>query len=373
MKSPRVLIAMNAFKGSLSNREACAAVAEALTTLKIPFLQIPVGDGGRGSRDTIRVAWGGEIANLPGIGPMGAETTAQVLCAPNASHPEKIFIDSPDICGYSLVSPMERNPMQATSRGLGELLLRCHKLWNMTLKEIYIGLGDSAVSDAGIGMLGALGFQFLDGQGRSVSGNGEGLARLANILPAVTDPLEGIRLSVLCDVTNPLCGPSGSARVFAPQKGASPQDVERLSQGMDIFAEQVRAISGREIAQQTMTGSAGGLAAALYGLMNADLLPGAKYLFDQVGFDEHLRSCDLLVTGEGKTDKQTLSGKAPRECLSRAKALNKSALILSGSLGEGVEFTDNPKFLGCFACGREPTAYEALRREAQRIFSDLRF
>ncbi len=373
MTAPRVLVAMNTFKGSLTNREACAAVGEALTKLQIPFTQIPVADGGRGCRDTVMTKWTGEVANISATGPLGGSVTAQVFCSPNDKTPTRLFIESPDVCGFLLIATHERDPMRTTSEGLGELLLKCQSRWKVSLREIYIGLGDSAISDAGMGMLSRLGFQFLDGQGRQVIANGDGLARLEDIIPPKSDPLPGVRLTVLCDVANPLCGPTGSARVFAPQKGASPEDVERLSHGMDTFAFLTTALTGKPIAREPFTGSAGGLAAALFGFLDAELVAGAQYLLDLVDFDKHLADCDVLITGEGSTDRQTLSGKAPKECLLRATKLKKAALIISGSLGEGAEFKENPKFLGCFASGREPSAYEALKNETYRLFSDPAF
>ncbi len=374
MKRPRTLIAMNAFKGSLSNREACAAVAEALASLGIPYHQIPVGDGGRGSRDTMQSKWKGQMESFTATGPLGAPAIASVLGYPDNLNPEKVFIDSPDVCGHSLVTAAERNVMKATSRGLGQLLLACHKRWHQKgLKEIYVGLGDSAISDAGLGMLCSLGFTPTDRNNKPVSADGEGLSRLENIQPPQNFPLPGVRLVILCDVKNPLCGSEGSAVVFAPQKGATPDEVKSLAAGMDKFAEIVYRTSKRSIAQEPMTGSAGGLGAAFRGFLSAELFHGAGFLLDEVDFDKYLKSSDLLITGEGRTDKQTLGGKAPKECLSRASKLKKSAVVISGSLGEGAESLGNGKFLGCYACGREPSAYEALRKTTETLFSDPAF
>lgn len=350
---------MNPFKGSLSNSEACSAVANGLSKLQIPHIEIPVGDGGRGTRACLQTQWKAEVVEMPATSAMGDPTTARVLYQTT-----RIFIESPDVCGY--LSPEEkRDAMKASSRGLGELLVQCTQRWP-DLKEIYVGLGDSAISDAGIGMLQALGYEL-----GGVEANGEGLTRIRNLIPPKKDRFSKISFRILCDVNNPLCGEKGSARVFAPQKGAAPEQVEQLSAGMDRFAEIVVKLTGRSIAKEPFTGSAGGLASAFYGLLSAKLYPGAKTLFDLINFDDKLKECDILVTGEGRTDKQTLSGKAPKECLDRAAKLGKASVIISGSLGEGADSIDQPKFIGCFASGREPSAFEALRREAERIFSSL--
>jgi len=363
------LVCLSTFKGRLSNEEACATVSEALKAKHIACRPLPLGDGGAGTLRTVHAALGGDIVEIKATGPLGKPATAKVLLLPNSASPTSIYVESSDVCGHALVPEGERDALRATSQGLGEVIGEGVKRWGDSLKRIYVGLGDSAVSDVGLGMLCGLGYKFFDRSGRPVWGNAAGLRQIETFQDPKNPKLSKIKFTVLCDVMNPLCGPRGSARTFAPQKGATPGQVSQIDQGMEHFASILQATSGRNLRFEPMTGSAGGLAAAFLAFFDTELVHGARFLLDWIHFDRILSDHAFLIVGEGKTDFQTLSGKAPLEGLERAGRLGKKVVVISGVLGDGHEQLLT-RVAGCFACGDSPTAKDALYARTLEIFSD---
>ncbi len=362
---------LSPFKGRLTNREACAAVTKALKQKKITGRALPLGDGGAGTLWTIHSSLGGSIEEIDASGPLGKPVKASVLLLPNKKNPTSLYIESSDVCGHSLVPDAERDALRATSRGLGEVILESLKRWGNSLSRIYIGLGDSAVSDVGLGMLCGLGYTFFDLSGHVVWGNAAGLRQIQTFQVPKNPALDKIKFTVLCDVMNPLCGPRGSARTFAPQKGATAGQVSQIDQGMEHFASVIQATTGRNLRYEPMTGSAGGLAAAFLAFFDAELVHGARFLLDWIHFDRILSDHCFLIVGEGKTDQQTLSGKAPLEGVERALRLGKKVVVISGALGEGHEqLLQKRSVAGCYACGESPTAKDALFDRTLEIFSD---
>lgn len=372
MKAPlSALISMSAFKGRLSNREACDVVSAALKKKKIKCQPLPVGDGGAGSLWTVHAALGGEIVSASSTDPLGRKIEAQCLVLPNAKHPTSLYLESSEVCGYSLVKESERDAMRASSLGLGELIKFGLEKWGQSLEKIYVGLGDSAISDMGMGMLCGLGVTFQDEGGRPLWGNAASLRSIRSFSLPKNPVLNKVKFIVLCDVLNPLCGPKGSARTFGPQKGASPGQVSQIEQGMENFAALIQKTTGRNLRSEPMTGSAGGLAAAFLGFFNTELVHGARFLMDWIHFDRILADHAFLIVGEGKTDGQTLSGKAPAECLERAQRQGKKVVLISGVLGEGHEsLLKKSSVAGLFACGENPTAKDALYERVLEVFSD---
>lgn len=363
------LVSLSAYKGRLTNELATQIVAQALKELNISSKLLPLGDGGLGTLRTVHSVLGGEIYRRWVSHPLGQKVEAECLAIPNAKAPSAVYLESAQACGYHLVNDSERDPMRASSAGLGELILDAAKTWESSLERIYIGLGDSAVSDMGMGMLTALGFSFLDDASRALWPNANSLRQIKTFTSPKDRRLEKIKFTVLCDVLNPVCGPQGSARIFAPQKGASPTQVQLLEQGMENFCAVLQKANGRNLRLEPMTGAAGGLAAACLGFLNAELVLGARFVMDWIRFDDQLRPHDFLIVGEGKTDKQTLCGKAPWEAIERGRKLGKKVILISGALGEGHEqlVKQNP-LLQCFACGEHPSAQEALHRRTLEVF-----
>jgi glycerate kinase len=362
---------MNAFKGTLSNQEACEAVSYALGRKDIACRVLPIGDGGAGTLRTIHSTLGGEISTFNATGPLSRPVEAKVLCLPDASRPESVYIESAEVCGFHLVGEGERDAMRATSYGLGELIRRVVEQWKGSLRKIYVGLGDSATSDMGMGMCCSLGMGFSDFGGKDLWGNADGLRNIRTVRVTPMPELRDIRIFALCDVLNPLCGANGSARTFSRQKGASEGQIRLIEQGMENLAGRVQEMTGRDLKNEPMTGAAGGIAAAFLAFFNAELVHGARFLMDWIHFDRLLEEHELLITGEGTTDAQTLRGKAPLECLERARRLGKKTIVISGALGDGHEaLLKSFPGASCFACGDKPSARDALYEKTLEVFSD---
>jgi glycerate kinase len=365
------LISMNAFKGTLSNVDACRIVAEALGKVGIESRQLPVGDGGAGTLSTVQASLGGVIETIEVSGPLAGKAYARVLCLPDMVYPTTLYIECAEACGFTLVKENERDAMRASSYGLGELILKCLETWRPSVRKIYVGLGDSLTSDAGMGMLYALGFKFFDDSGHTLWGNAAGLRTLRSWRAPSPEPFRGVKFTVLCDVLNPLCGPNGSARTFAMQKGATPQQVKWIEEGMENFAKLIELNMARNVRPEPMTGSAGGLAAAFKVFLKAELVHGARFLMDWIHYDTILDQHSFIVTGEGQIDSQTLAGKAPVECVDRAEKRGKKSVVFCGTLGPSHEnFASRPGVVACVACGSAPTARDALYAKAVEVFSN---
>lgn len=356
-----VLVSFNSFKGFLSSGEACRIAADALNSKGFSATAFPIGDGGMGTMDALQSAKGGEWERIIVTGPLGKPTEARLLW-----RGREVYIEGPESFGHHLVPADQRDAMRASSRGLGEAIRFALKKDPQT---IFIGLGDSAISDAGMGLLTGLGIRFLDRSGHEVSGDANGLRLFEHWEYPKDYPKLFPKVVVLCDVLNPLCGPSGSARVFSPQKGATSAQVTLIEQGMEHFGAEMEKHLAKPVKSVPMTGSAGGVSSALYAFLNAELVQGSRYLLDAIGFDEKLSQHDILLTGEGKCDAQTLSGKGSFECLKRAGTKEKESIIIAGVLGEGHEGLPNLSGVsGVFACGREPSPQEALKLKTLEVF-----
>lgn len=371
---PSVLVAMSPFKGTLSNIEACAAVAEALKTKHIPSEVFPIADGGLGTLDTILSFFHGDIITIDASDPMGQKAKARVLCLPDRQSPVSVYIESAETCGYHLVKKETRDAMRASSHGLGETIKEVVKRWDKTLTTIYIGLGDSATSDMGMGMLCALGFRFFDASGHELWGNAHGLRFIRSMqVPDLSEFLKR-KFIVLCDVLNPLLGPMGSAQIFSKQKGASSPQVHLIEEGMANFAGLIHEITGRVLRDEPLTGSAGGLSATLLSFFGAELVHGARFLLNWLKFENKFSKQALLITGEGKTDHQTVSGKASMVCLETARSLGIKSIVISGSLGQGYEtLLEKELAVGIYQCGDSPTPKSALADKTLFLFSNPKF
>lgn len=358
------LVSLSSFKGTLSNTEACEIVTAAFQESGVKVESFPVGDGGAGTMAAVQSARGGEIERLVAEDPLGGMVSARVLRLPDG-----IYLESAEVCGLNLIAKEKRDPMRASSYGLG-LLLR--EVFRRRTERVYVGLGDSGVSDAGLGMLKALGFRFTDRTGAPVWANAEGMRQVHGWHPPVETPWKSTRLTILCDVVNPVCGPLGAARVYSPQKGASPEQVTLIERGMETICEALKRESGHCYRHEPMGGAAGGLGLAFRAFLQAELRHGAHFLLDWLGFDERLKPHTHLVVGEGCTDAQTLQGKAVAECAAHARQLGKKVAILSGAVGVGHEpLTKQSHVVSVQAAGLEPTPARALFSAAKSLASTL--
>ena len=302
----KIIVAIDSFKGCLTSAEANQAACEGILA-KMPeakVVQVPVSDGGEGFLEAFQAAMGGSIVEVNVKDPLMRTIVAQYLVKGNTA-----VIEIAKASGLTLLSPEERNPMVATSYGTGQLIVDAVR---RGCKHIIVGLGGSATSDCGIGMLRAI----IDACAKGA--NIPAGAPTRSLWDDVRE-LDNVRFTIATDVTNPLCGENGAAFVFAPQKGATPEMVEALDARAKRFAEASAKHLGRDCQNKPGAGAAGGLGYAFLQYMNAECRSGIDLLLDSIHFDDLLQDADLVITGEGSADRQTLMGKLPFGILQRAQ------------------------------------------------------
>ena len=335
-----VLVTIDSMKGSLTSRQAAEAVrAGVLAACPDAAVEtLPVADGGEGTVETLVSGLGGELICVPVTGPLGEPVEAAYGWLPRQ---QTAVFEMAQAAGLPLVPPERRNPLHTTTRGVGELLL--HAL-DRGCRRMLIGIGGSATNDCGIGMLEALGCRFLDGDGAEVGMFGRDVARVRSLDISGLDPrLAACEIRVACDVTNPLCGPNGASAVFGPQKGATPEIVEQMDLGAARFAAVVREALGIDAADIPGAGAAGGLGYALLVFLRARMASGISLILDMVGFDERAARADVVITGEGRMDGQTVMGKVPAGVAEAAKRRGALVAALAGCV--------TPEAGACNRCG----------------------
>ena len=322
----RVLVAPNAFKGSLTAQEAAAAmatgvlraVADARCTLR------PMADGGDGSLDAF-VAAGFTRIPVTTRGPTGAPVPASL-----ASDGSTAVVELASSCGLSLLPGGEPAPMTSTTHGLGDAI---RAALDTDPVRIIVCLGGSASTDGGTGLLVALGARLVAADGSVVEPGGAWLKRIAEVDLALLDPrLRDTDVVIAADVTSPLHGPDGAAAVFAPQKGATRDEVAELDAGLRSWADVLARATGRDVASMPGAGAAGGAGAALLAACAASMSPGAALIADLVGLDAALADSDLVVTGEGRLDAQSMLGKGPVLVAARARAMGVATITVCGAV-----------------------------------------
>ena len=318
----RIVIAPDSFKGSLSAAGAADAIADGVARA-LPAADLvlrPVADGGEGTvAAAVRAGWAPRTAWVTGPDGRPVEATYAVAGA-------MAVLELAEAAGLGLLD--RPAPMTATTRGVGELLLAA---LDAGARRIVLGLGGSATTDGGAGMLGALGVRLLDAEGRDVEPGGGGLAALARIDTSGLDPrLHECEIVVATDVDNPLTGPAGAAAVFAPQKGATPAEVALLDAALARYASALAHAVGAWVERVPGAGAAGGTAAGAMAVLGAQVLSGAGLVCNLVGLDGVLADAALVITGEGSLDEQTLRGKAPAEVARRARNADVPCLALAG-------------------------------------------
>ena len=299
-----VVIAPDKFKGTLTAAQVAAHVAAGLTRARpgLATVQVPVADGGDGTVDAAEAA-GYRRVDIGVRGPTGQPVTASFALLHGTA-----IIESAQACGLTRLPGGTPAPLTATSRGVGELILAAVR---MGAKRIVLGLGGVACTDGGAGLITALGARLLDASGTELPPGGAALARLDHIDATRLADLPGTEVIAATDVDNPLLGPRGAAAVYAPQKGASPQDVARLEEGLARWADVTEQAFGFVTRDEPGAGAAGGLGFAALGFLGATTRPGIELMLDLLSFTGHLPGARLVITGEGALDTQTLHGKAP--------------------------------------------------------------
>lgn len=323
-----ILIAPNAFKHSLDALAAARAIAQGLEQSKLTCTcqLFPVGDGGDGTGSLIVQQLNGELVSAKVHDALGREITAQFGLIDNG---KTAVIEMADAAGIRLLKKEELNPLIANTIGTGEMIKQA---LDKGARKIVIGMGGSATVDGGIGILIALGTRFLDNDNKTITLPGK-LSCLKTIdLSGLDKRIADCEITVLCDVDNLLLGKKGAAAVFGPQKGASPQDVGILDAALKRLAEVTLQQTGVDISAVKHSGTAGGAAAGLYGLLQAKLVSGGTYFLEVTGFDQALQNAQMVITGEGSIDEQTLQGKAPFAVANAAKQKHLPVIGLAGKV-----------------------------------------
>ena len=331
----KFLFAPDSFKGSLTAVEI-TDILERAAARHFPgaeTIALPIADGGEGTVDALLRALGGERVATRVTGPLFEDVRAEWGLLEGS---ETAVMEMAQASGLPLVPVGKRDPRTTTSLGTGEMMADALR---RGVRRILMGLGGSATNDGGIGMLTALGAVFSDASGKPVRPVGGELIRVARAdLSGLMPQAREAEITVLCDVTNPLLGESGATYVYGPQKGATPAIRDELEAGMANYARVLEAACGRSVADMPGAGAAGGLGAALAGALNGRIQSGISAVLDAAGFDEKLRGVDLVITGEGRMDEQSIRfGKGPAGVARRCAARGIPVAAIVGGLGPGAE------------------------------------
>lgn len=325
----KVVIAIDSLKGSLSSMEAGMAIKDGILAAK-PDAEVivkPLADGGEGTTDALIEGMNGERIDLTVTGPMHTPVDAYYGYLKDTN---TAVMEMASAAGITLVPDSEKNPLLATSYGVGEMI---NDAIQRGCRNFIIGIGGSVTNDGGIGMLKALGVRFLDENGEDAGEGGQALAKVARIDVSGMNPLlKECHIQVACDVNNPLCGENGSTYVYGPQKGVTEDMKKTLDEAMAHFARVTSETLENDYMNIPGAGAAGGLGYAFLAYTGAALTPGIELILDAVGLEEELSGADVVVTGEGRLDFQTAMGKAPVGVARLAKKYNAKVIAFAGSV-----------------------------------------
>ena len=332
----KVIIAIDSFKGCLTSKEAEEAAKEGIQAVfpNCQIVQIPISDGGEGLLGILQPAIKGEYKTISAHDPLMRPINGKYILSKDK---RTAIIEMAVVNGLTLLPKEKRNPMLTTTYGTGELILDALK---QGCRNLFIGIGGSATNDAGIGMLQALGFRFLDKEGNLLGTGGQILSQIVSIdTSQAHSTLKEAHFIIACDVQNPFCGPTGAAYAFAPQKGADPEMVKVLDTGMYSFAKVIQRTTGKEIINHPGAGAAGGLGGGFLAFLNTELKPGIQLILETLNFQELIAGADLIITGEGQMDSQTIMGKVPFGVLKEAQKQKIPVIAITGSFKDIKELT----------------------------------
>lgn len=330
----KVIIAIDSFKGSLDSIQAGNAVKDAILRLdsNANVTVKPLADGGEGTVDALSSGFDSEIVELTVKGPLLKPVNAKYCILKET---DTAVIEMASASGITLITADERNPLVTTTYGVGELIKDAIK---KGCRRFIVGIGGSATNDGGTGMLTALGFEFLDKNNVSIALGARGLKDLCkiktdNVIPELKDCV----FNIACDVTNPLCGENGCSAVFAPQKGATPEMIKDMDKWLENYAEISKQISPKADKDCAGVGAAGGLGFAFHSFTNSTLKSGIEIVLEETKIENDIKDADIVVTGEGRLDSQTVMGKAPIGVAQLAKKYGKKVVAFSGCVTDDAE------------------------------------
>ncbi len=361
----KIVVAPDTFKEALSAREVADAISAGIRDAapEAEVIKCPMADGGEGTVEALVAGSGGKFCRAKVTGPLGEPVVATFgLIAEGKT----AVIEMASASGLPLVPPEKRNPLLATTYGTGELI---RSALDAGVGKIIIGIGGSATVDGGVGMAQALGVRFLDARGNEIGPGGGELGRITSIDTSMLDErVEKVEIEVACDVDNPLTGASGAARVYGPQKGATPEMVEVLERCLENLRRIVEKQKGIDLNTIPGAGAAGGIGAGLAAFLKAKLKPGTEIVLEATRLKEKLRGAVLAFTGEGAVNEQTLRGKVPLAVIEAASVLNVPVILLAGSLGPGSEKLHEYGEVALFSTlNRTMTLEEAIRNSGELL------
>ena len=364
----KIVIAPDSFKGSLTSQEAADTISQSFLKIfpQAEIEKIPLADGGEGTTQILINATNGKIYSEFVTSPIGERIKANYGILGDG---KTAVIEMAAASGLSLVPVKKRNPLFTTTFGTGELIKAA---LNQGCSKFIIGLGDSATTDAGAGLAQALGLKLLTAENKEIPFGGIGLKDLQRIdISNIDRRILESEITLACDVKNPLTGLSGTASVYSAQKGASQQDIQKLELYLMNFVNVVKRDLGKEIQAVPFLGAAGGLAASLFTFFNARLKSGFEVISDILNFPESIKDADLVITGEGKIDAQTLKGKTPIGVAKIAKKNNIPVIAIAGIIGEGADKCREAGIGAIFSLTSEKTRTEKSLKNAKLLLAEV--
>lgn len=357
----KIVVASDSFKGSLTSLGVAEAAAKAIDEVcpECEVVKVDVADGGEGTMDALRGTLGGRKILIEVSDPLGRPVQASYVILDDGV---TAVLEMASASGLPLLTPAERNPMKTSTFGTGQLIADA---LNKGCRKFLVGIGGSATNDAGMGMLQALGVRFFDAEGNLLQGKGESLELVQSIdRNSLCEGLTDSEFIVACDVDAPLYGQKGAAYVFAPQKGADPDMVQQLDMGLKHFSGKVLSynITSDDLSHVAGAGAAGGLGFGFIAFLNARLERGIEMVLDAIGFDSIIEKADLIITGEGRIDSQTLTGKTPFGVLQRAKKQDIPVVAIGGAVALDPQAVLEAGFAGVYAVTPEGMLLETAMR-----------
>lgn len=362
----KLVFASDSFKGSLGSSRAAELLEAAAREVfgEVETVSIPLADGGEGTVDAVLASSDAKKMTVQVHGPLMDMTVAEYALFDDG----RAVVEMASASGLTLVPEDRRDPLEAASTGTGEVLLDA---LDKGARDITIAIGGSATNDGGMGFMKALGAAFYDEEGNELEGRGRDLRKVSRIdLSGLDERLSETQITAMCDVDNPLTGPSGATYVYGPQKGADDAALAELESGMQNYRDVIKDLTGLDCDEVAGAGAAGGIGAALFALLGAELRPGIETVLDLADFDKAVEGADMVITGEGRVDFQSLRGKAMQGVGKRAREHGVPVTAIVGCLGEGWD--------GLFKCGIEriiPLAHgritpeEAMERAEELYYS----
>ncbi|WP_024683343.1 glycerate kinase [Pseudomonas syringae] len=363
----KIVIAPDSFKDSLSAQAVADAIASGVAEVwpHAELIKCPMADGGEGTIEALLAACNGELMSASVSGPLGAPVTAHWGWLAES---RTAIIEMAMASGLQLLTLAQRDACVTSTEGTGQLISAA---LDAGARRVILAIGGSATNDGGSGMLTALGARFLDADDQPLAPGGLALAELARIDLSGFDPrLSDVCIEIAADVDNPLCGPNGASSIFGPQKGASPEQVMALDAALGCFAEQTAQVLGEDLRDSPGSGAAGGMGFAAKAYLKASFRAGVEVVADLTGLEQALIGADLVITGEGRFDAQTLRGKTPLGVARVAQRRQVPVIVLAGTLGEGYEQLYAHGIGAAFALVSGPMSLEQACRDTRRLLHE---